>query len=226
MRPGPDPKRVEETTWMTKEDINKECMDMSQNWIETGSGRLGRLFVEILKCDDLPNLDSGGFADNKTDAFVALVFEDTVGRTDVIDDTLSPHWMPWHKRAFVIQFHHSSSQLFLGVFDYDISLSATESNDTLGRVSIDLTSLRRDTMYTLTYNIYNAAKMSQRRIRGRITVRLRMEVNDERQLMLGTLEPPPHMYVNSKNKPLARIVRYTCTGQYNIEKYSMKTINS
>ena len=86
---------------MTKEDLENECVKDSQHWTDTGSGNLGRLFVEILQCDDLPNLDTGAFAGNKTDAFVSLVFEDTATVTDVIDDTLSPRWMPWTKRAFI-----------------------------------------------------------------------------------------------------------------------------
>lgn len=132
---------------MTKEDLENECVKDSQHWTDTGSGNLGRLFVEILQCDDLPNLDTGAFAGNKTDAFVSLVFEDTATVTDVIDDTLSPRWMPWTKRAFIFHIYHSSSQLFLGVFDYDESISPTDDHDLVGRVSVDISNLRRNTVY-------------------------------------------------------------------------------
>ena len=75
LRPGPDPKRKFETEWMAEDEIETEYLEESQHWIDSGSGKIGKVYVEILGCDDLPNLDSGGFLGNKTDAFVAIVFE-------------------------------------------------------------------------------------------------------------------------------------------------------
>ena len=117
VRPGPDPKREEETAWLTHDEIQAECMKESDHWIDAGSGKLGRMYVEVLGCDGLPNLDTGGMLGNKTDAFVSLVFEDCYVRTDTIDDCLSPRWLPWTRRAFCFNIAHSSSQLLLGVFE-------------------------------------------------------------------------------------------------------------
>lgn len=86
MRPGPDPKRRVATEWMTEEEIEFEHIKESQHWIDSGSGKLGKIYVEVLGCDGLPNLDTGGFLGNKTDAFVSIVFEDSVVQTDIIDD--------------------------------------------------------------------------------------------------------------------------------------------
>jgi hypothetical protein len=226
VRPGPDPKRAGETAWLTKEQIEEECRRDSHSWIDSGSGRLGRLFLEVLGCDGLPNLDTGGFAGNKTDAFVSIVFEDSVVRTDIVDDCLSPRWMPWSKRAFIFHIYHSSSQLFLGVFDYDVSFNPADDHDLVGRVTVDLSNLRKDTLYTLKYNIYTTARMSSRKRKGTITIRLRLEINDERQLLLSSLEPPAPMYLNSKKRRDFRVVRYTCTGKYEMEKYNIQVINS
>jgi hypothetical protein len=44
---------------MTQDAIDMATLEDSYNWLDTGSGKLGRLFVEILGCDDLPNLDTG-----------------------------------------------------------------------------------------------------------------------------------------------------------------------
>jgi Ca2+-dependent lipid-binding protein len=211
---------------MTKVEIEEEYVKESLHWVDAGAGRLGRLFVEILGCDDLPNLDTGGFAGNKTDAFVSLVFEDAVAQTDVVDDTLSPRWMPWTKRAFIFHILHSSSQLFMGVFDYDAGINPADDHDLIGRISVDLSNLRKDTVYTLNYKLCTTARMSGRKEKGSITIRLRMEIEDERKLLLSALEPPPKMYVNVKTRKEFRVVRYTCTGKYNMEKYSMKVINS
>jgi hypothetical protein len=223
VRPGPDPKRVEETTWMSEEKIEQEVVKESRDWIDTGSGDLGRVYVEILSCDGLPNLDTGGFLGNKTDTFVCTVFEDTVIMTDIIDDCLAPRWLPWSKRAFVFHMMHSSSALFLGVFDFDPGL---DDHDLIGRVTVDLANLQKDTTYDLTYSIFPTARMTERKSNGRIRVRVRLEVDDERKMMLSTLEPPPTIYVNVKTKKEWRLVRYTCQGKYDMDAYSMKVINS
>lgn len=52
-------------------DMEKEIMGESREWIDAGSGELGRLFVEVLECKGLPNLDSGGLVGNLTDSFVS-----------------------------------------------------------------------------------------------------------------------------------------------------------
>ena len=114
---------------MTKDEIQKESMKDSQNWLDTGTGKLGRVFLEIIGCNDLPNLDTGGR--NKTDTFVSIVYEDSVMKTDVIDDCLNPRFLPWMRRAFIFHMFHTSSQIFLGAFDYDESLNPADDHGTL-----------------------------------------------------------------------------------------------
>lgn len=184
---------------------------------------MGKIFVEILGCDNLPNLDSGGFLGNKTDAFVSLVLEDSVVQTDIIDDSLSPRWLPWSKRAFIFHVSHSSSQLFVGVFDNDLGM---DGHDLVGRVSVDMTNLRRDTIYTLKYDIFKSSQMSERKARGSVTLRLRMDIHDERKLLLACLEPPLDIYVNVKTRKDFRVLRWTTQGKYDMEQYSMKVMNS
>ncbi|GKY95229.1 hypothetical protein MPSEU_000485800 [Mayamaea pseudoterrestris] len=226
VRPGPDPVRPKETIWLSKEQLRDESLKESHLWIDSGSGHLGNLFVEVIACDDLPNMDTGGFVGNKTDAFVSVVFEDSFVTTDVVGDCLAPRWMPWTKRAFMFRMMHSSSQLFLGVFDYDLSFNPADGHDFIGRVSIDLSNLRKDTTYILTYNLYTSARMSQRKKRGTVTLRLRLEIDDDRQLLLSSLDPPPQIRVNTKSWKDHHVVRCTCTGKTDMNKYSMQIINS
>lgn len=127
-------------------------MSDSYNWIDVGSGNLGKVFVEVLSCDHLPNMDTGGTFGNKTDSFVSVVYEDCFARTDVINDCLSPRWLPWSQRAFIFNMMHTSSQLFLGVFDYDSN--AFSDHDFIGRVSVDLSNFQPDTVYVLNYKLY------------------------------------------------------------------------
>jgi hypothetical protein len=55
---------------MTKEQINDESMKHSTNWLEAGSGSLGRLYFELIGCDNLPNMDSTTLNPlDKTDSF-------------------------------------------------------------------------------------------------------------------------------------------------------------
>jgi hypothetical protein len=151
-RPGPDPKRKIETSWLTREKIEEESMKQSHEWLDIGSGTLGKIFVEIISCDRLPNKDTGGILGNKTDAFVSVVYEDCFTRTDVIDDCLSPRWMPWTRRAFIFNCMHTSSQINLAVFDNDPG--PMNNHDFIGRVSVDISNFRPNLMYLLHYNLY------------------------------------------------------------------------
>lgn len=214
---------------MCHEDIEEECYKKSENWVETGSGELGRLYVEILKCEDLPQLDVGGFVGNKTDSFVSIVFEDTLVRTDAIDDCLSPRWLPWTKRAFIFHIFHSSSDLLVGVFDHD----DVEDHDLAGRVSIELSNLRKNTVYTLCYDLYTSSKLSNppgstkyRTKGGTITVRLRLEIEDDRKLLLSNLAIPPTMYVNVKTRKDFKVVRETCSGKHNLQDFDINYMYS
>jgi hypothetical protein len=58
-RPGPDPDRpLYETEWLTAEQIQMEAEKPSTHWIEASSGKLGKLYLEIIGCDGLPNMDA------------------------------------------------------------------------------------------------------------------------------------------------------------------------
>ena len=94
VRPGPDPKRENETKCLTDKKIQEDAMKKSRRWIEIESGITGRIFVEIIECRHLPYLDIGRRLRNKSDAFVSLIYEDCTAWTDIIDDCLSPRWMP------------------------------------------------------------------------------------------------------------------------------------
>jgi len=162
-------------------------------------------------------------AGNKTDAYVAVVYEDLVLNTDVISDKLSPRWMPWSKRAFMLRVMHSSSQVFLGIFDHD---TGYDDHDSIGRVAIDLSTFHPYTEYNLVYDIYNTEKMSKRKARGTITVRLMLEYKNERGLILSALTfPPPSFHVNLPLKKDFHVVRYTATGQMGAKKYGLGQIN-
>ncbi len=225
VRPGPDLQRMEATSWLTKDQLEAECMKESHGWVDVGSGSLGKIHVEVLKCNQLPNMDNGSALGIKTDAFAALVYEDCFVETDVISNCLSPRWMPWSRRAFIFNMMHTSSQLFIAVFDSDDT--PLNDHDLCGRVSVDLSNFRPDTIYTLDYNLYPTAKNSPREAKyGSITIRLRFELADEKTLVLSNVKPPQSVYVNVQTKKEFNVLRQTVEGNLDTKEYSLSTIAS
>jgi len=215
VKPFPDPDRKEETEFLRPHDLKVETRLPSKKFIEAGSGTLGKLYVEILSCHDLPNLDTGGQFGNLTDSFVTLVYEDTCAMTDVIDDELSPHWLPWTQRAFCFNMIHPASLLYLAVFDFDLGIG---QHDPIGRVAVNVLHLQRDTIHTLKFNLYPSSNVTDRTANGSITIRVRIESFDPRAALLAGLKPRPKMHVNVTKEKSFRVIRYTCFGEYDNEE--------
>jgi hypothetical protein len=161
-KPCVDPERPELTKYMSEEQIYTETFGPSQNWTEAGSGNLGKVYLEVLRCEDLPNVDVGEAVGNVTDAFVCAVYEDVLVQTPVIDDELSPYFLPWTQRAFCFHMMHPASMLYLGVFDYDLG---PLDHEAIGRVAVNISNLKRDTIYTLQYKLYNSSSVTERKVR-------------------------------------------------------------
>lgn len=97
---------------MTKEQILEDSMAPSKNWVEVGSGNLGRLYIEVLRCEDLPNMDSLTLdVRDATDAFACIVFEDAIvctGKscvTGLCDWVAGEHLLTVHDSLSPIRCH-------------------------------------------------------------------------------------------------------------------------
>eukprot|EP00977_Amphora_coffeiformis_P016528 scaffold5139_cov155-Amphora_coffeaeformis.AAC.3 len=227
VKPYADPHQPEETEFMTHSDIKSATGRPSQKWIQAGSEgstSLGRLYVEILSAHDLPNVDFGSTVGNETDSFCTLVYGDAMVQTDVIDDELNPHWLPWSQRAFVFHMQHPSQVLYLAVFGF--KRNPLVNHTPIGRVEINPINLQNNTIYNLEYHLTSTSHSTERFARGRIKIRLRMEVDDERRALLATMfKPPPVVYVNVTKKKSLQVARYTCCGEYNNEeKFSVQVL--
>lgn len=163
--------------------------------------------MEVLCCDKLPNLDVSVTGRDKTDAFACIVFEDCIVNTDVINDCLSPRWLPWSQRAFVLNIRHPSSQMMIGVFDQDVGL-ANPGHDFVGRTVVNLTNLRPETLYTKTFALYNSSN-EERIDRGTITLRIRVELPDPRKALLAGILPIFHHDVSVVEREHFRVVHHT-----------------
>ena len=56
VQPYPDPDREQQTKWLSKEELSAEAFKPSKKWAEAGDGDVGRVYVEIIGCKDLPNM--------------------------------------------------------------------------------------------------------------------------------------------------------------------------
>eukprot|EP00546_Thalassionema_frauenfeldii_P020474 CAMPEP_0178902658 /NCGR_PEP_ID=MMETSP0786-20121207/4727_1 /TAXON_ID=186022 /ORGANISM="Thalassionema frauenfeldii, Strain CCMP 1798" /LENGTH=1315 /DNA_ID=CAMNT_0020573949 /DNA_START=59 /DNA_END=4006 /DNA_ORIENTATION=- len=225
VRPNPDPARLAQTKWLSHDEIQSESLKPSAQWISIGSGDIGYVFVEVIGASGLPNLDKGlgsGKSD-KTDAFCLLVCENCCAKTDIIDNCLNPRWLPWMQRAFRINLDHASSDLFLGIFDYDDGLSG--DHDMIGRVPIELSGMVPNTEYLLTLPLHADSFSSERKSNGTITLRIRIEYSACRDVVLSSLKyPPPQPFINVKAKKDYKIIRKTMIGQTDYSAYSLSTL--
>jgi hypothetical protein len=201
--------------FMTFQQLREATLQPSQNWIQVSSfteHKYGRLYVEILSCNNLPNVDYGGRLGNQTDTFCSLVYGDGFVQTNVIDDELSPYWLPWTQRAFVFPVGHPSQVVYVGVFGYKRN---PLSHVPIGRVEINLTNLQQSTEYVLDYNLSATShNYMSRPTNGQIRLRLRLEMDDERSWILQSLKVPPPVYINTTKKKSLRVARYTAMGEY------------
>ncbi|CAB9508375.1 expressed unknown protein [Seminavis robusta] len=232
------------------DSLLEQAFQPSQDWIEVGSGTHGRVYLEVLGCNDLPNLDSPtiGNLNNMTDAYCCLIMEDSIVNTTVIKDTLSPRWLPNDRRAFVFHVHHPSSQLYIGVFDHDKVTRVANAmkdrvHDPIGRVLVNLTHFRPGTLYTLHYHLYlvnNSAEKSraEQAHNGTLTIRLRIEWgsggdsiqqpcikgNDTKNMLIEGMLPPHVEHLAVPNRHDFRVAHYTIVGKYDPQKFNLKTL--
>jgi len=219
--PFPDPDNPIETEYMTKEQLREVAMQPSKQWVEAGCGDFGHVYLEILGCDNLPNMDTE-YVTGLTDAFVATIFEDSFVRSSVVHDSLYPRWVPWAHRAFKFQIKHPSSILFLGVFDYDEG--PLEQHDPIGRVVIHLDKFETGTVYTLKYPLYHGDTQEEED-RGTITLRLRIDWNDETEVIKAqSFVAPPRFMVNVKSNQSWRVLRYITRGSVDMTEITTQSV--
>jgi len=202
----------------------------------------GRINLEILGCDGLPNLDRSTLdLNDKSDPFVTAILEDSVLVTDVIPRSLSPRFLPWTRRAFVLHPSHASSDLLLGVHDFDSAIGNSKkpgNHDFMGRVRIrsPLLNFRHGLEYILTYELHDTVNVLDRRMMGTITVRISVEpppssllfrdrIQDTISGIYNASVSSERSYVNVDNsnkffKPILNIVE----GTKDIREFSTDTI--
>jgi hypothetical protein len=242
VKPYPDPFSPEttlQTRYLTRSLLKTLTKAPSRRWIQVGSlsktktttsftsslertmmstisiSKYGRLYVEILSAHGLPNVDYGQRLGNQTDTFCTLIYGDGMVQTDIIDDELSPHWLPWTQRAFCFALGHPSQVLYVGVFGYK---RAPMRHAPIGRIEINTTNLQHDTLYELHYDLISRSHKYNGRIsNGTLRVRVRVELDNERRYLLASLQPPPPVYINVAKRKSMYVARYTAMGEYDTQ---------
>ncbi|KAG7364176.1 C2 domain containing protein [Nitzschia inconspicua] len=208
--PGPDPKDPNNTTFMTKKQMDKFLEDPSREWVEAGWGDFGSVYLEILGCDNLPQMDTE-MIDGLTDPFACIVFEDTFVRSSVIFDNLNPRWPPWSQRAIKFNIGHPSSVIYVGIFDYDENY--LDNHDPIGRVVLHLDSFDPDTVYTLKYALFNGDAPKET---DKGTVTLRLEIRWKKTLVevsrAQSYLAPPRFIINTETERSWKTIRYLTRG--------------
>lgn len=94
-------------------------------------------------------------------------------------------------------------------------------------MAVNLQSFSPGSSYTLDYKLYASSNVTERQSFGTITIRLRVELNNERAYLLaGLLQTPPRFHVNvTKEKSLA-VVRYVVNGAYDDDKFDLMVLRS
>lgn len=220
IQPASDPQNSMKTEWMTPTQIEQSSKQHSRAWTLSGSGSIGKVYLEVLGCDSLPMRIN----EHTINSFVCIVYEDSVVNTDVIWDCLSPRWMPWSQRAFVLKMMHPSSQLFMGVFNKNNKLPGN-CNEPLGRIIVNLTNLRPNAIHTLTYYLRNEDQKENSR--GSITIRLRITLEDERAALLsGFWTTEDHYYVSTVDKSDFKCASYVLTNDPSQGSLSLRNLTN
>ena len=107
----------------------------------------------------------------------------------------------------------------LGVFDYDEG--PMNAHDPIGRVVINMSQFECDTVYLLSYKLHSSPNKDDEN--GTITLRLRIEYNDEKKAYLESFGKAPRFHVNVDNNKALDVLRYLCKGPVNMEKATATT---
>jgi len=144
-------------------------------------GRIGAFRVEVLGCISLGR--------TKPDVSVYCVCGDAVFSTDVLTGYRSPMWPSASKRAAVFPVHHAYAKVFVGVFD----VRARKNNDNdvfCGRVALDISSIRPDTDYDVTFPLRASSFVYDRKPRGVIRLRFALHWFNERAAVFSYFKGP------------------------------------
>lgn len=120
--------------------------------------------------------------------------------------------MPWSQRAFIFNILHPSSQIYIAVLDYDefipgATTGLSGKHDKIGRVVVNPTNFRPNSVYTLRYHIFTSDD-PDRELRGTLILRCRYEAASERKILFSQLQLQTQYNVSTVTKSDFRCTYY------------------
>lgn len=105
------------------------------------------------------------------------------------------------------------------MFDRDV----VGDHDPIGRVVINVSNFRDNTVYLLNYSLhYDSSKSDDR---GTISIRLRVEWKNKHHKTKRMMEKPPRkIFLNVSSAKSFHVVKYLCRGQVDLEKATVDSI--
>ena len=179
---------------------------------------IGELNIEVLQCESLPWPIQLG----RVDPYVCILFERNAGRTCTIWNHQNPKWNPLTtQRAFKFPITCSYSSIHLSVNDDDRGI-----DDGLGRVVIELNSLRVRTVYDCWFALqYGTLK---KHVSDRGTLRIRFSINfvNDQARLLNYLKPLPNFVVPFVDERTRNDSSFAYRGRYPGYHFNWKVFNS
>jgi len=156
--------------------MDSECVERVES--RSKERQIGTLKVEVLSCTGLVKFDRF----SKPNITTYLICGDASFATDSIA-SLSPIWPVRSKRAVEFPLFHAYARLYLGVFN----ATEKEVDDFAGRAVINVSSLRQNIQYDVTFPLKVSAMVYDKRYRGSIRLRFELQWSDERFAVLSYL---------------------------------------
>jgi len=103
-------------------------------------------------------------------------------------------------------------------------LGPANHHDMIGRVAVELSSLKVNTEYILTFQLFEETITSKRKPRGSITIRLRIEYHSQKEVVLSNLKLSTDFFVNMRKKKNYEVMQGVLQGKTDLTKYSQTTL--
>lgn len=114
--------------------------------------------------------------------------------------------------------------VYIGVTDYDVG---PLEHECIGRTTLHLQQFHANTLYTLTYNLYESSNLRERgEDVGSITVRLRIEITNEKKYLMEGRKAPEHKWVNSQQWKTHRVAKFCVDANHDEEVFEMALFRS
>ena len=203
--------------WKPPPSLVPNAEELPEHYAD-GDDIIGELRLEVLQCDQIPQMMQLG----RADPYVMVVFEKHAARTPTISNDRSPEWSKDVPRAFKFPITCPYSVIFVAVMDDD-----TIKDDPIGRVMIELGTLRANTVYDCVFALQYGPFTKHSGKRGLVRLRYSITFKSGRSRILHYLSwPPPAFLVPIPEDRCRKVVSFAYRGRYPSHKFRYSLLNA